>query len=159
GTYLAKWNSIQVKYPKHPSRAQLTWIDHAFTAFDDALKGPAAQDPARGYAAHIEVDDWVNYILFEELIFNLDGYTRSFYLQKERGAKIRPGPVWDHDLALGHQFQSGTSFTHWWYTQTGSHGWVIRLGADPDFSRKMTQRWTALRKDVLSDQQIDPRLD
>jgi len=159
GTYLSKWKSIQVKYPKHPSRAQLAWIENAITQFDAALKGPNPSDPVSGYAAHIEVEDWVNYILFEELIFNLDGYTRSFYMQKDRHGKIRPGPVWDHDLALGHQFQSGTSFTHWWYTQTGSHGWVIRLGADPDFSRKMTQRWTALRKNVLSDTQIDARLD
>src|SRR5882672_234047 len=37
GTYLSQWKSIQVKYPKHPSHAQMAWIDHAFTQFDQAL--------------------------------------------------------------------------------------------------------------------------
>jgi hypothetical protein len=159
GNYLPTWKSIQVKYPPHASRAQMTWIDRAFTQFDQALKGQDYRDPAKGYAAHIDVDAWVNYVLFEEVIFNLDGYTRSFYFHKDRGGKICPGPVWDHDLALGHQFQRGTSFKVWWYTQTGAHGWITRLTSDPAFSGKMAERWRALRLDVLSDEQIDARID
>jgi len=159
GNYLSKWKFIQVKYPSHPSRTQMAWIDRAFTQFDQTLKGKDSHDPIKGYAAHIEVDDWVNYILFEELVFNLDGYTRSFYLQKDRGVKIRPGPVWDHDLGLGHQFPNGTSFAQWWFTQAGTHGWVTRLMDDPDFSRKMARRWSELRKGVLSDAQIEARID
>jgi hypothetical protein len=123
----------------------MAWIDRAFTQFDQALKGDDSRDPNRGYAAHIEVDDWVNYILFEELVFNLDGYTRSFYMQKDRGRKIRPGPVWDHDLGLGHQFPGGTSFKQWWFTQAGKHGWVTGLMDDPAFSEKMARRWSELR--------------
>jgi len=160
GTYLSKWRSIQVKYPNHPSREQMAWIDRAFTRFDEALKSPDFRDPVKGYAAHIEVDDWVNYVLFEELVFNLDGYTRSFYLQKDRGGKIRPGPVWDHDLGLGHQFPNGTSFNQWWYVERHApHGWVPRLMADPDFATKMGRRWAALRRDVLTDAQIEARID
>ncbi len=160
GNYLSRWSSIQVKYPKEPSAAQKTWIDRAFTQFDQALKGPDSRDPVKGYAAHIEVDDWVNYILFEELVFNLDGYVRSFYLQKDRGGKIRPGPVWDHDLGLGHEFPGGTSFTQWWFVgRNAPHGWIPRLMNDPAFVRKMAQRWTTLRKSVLRDAQIDARVD
>jgi hypothetical protein len=160
GTYLPRWRSIQLKYPKAPSAAQMAWIDRAFTDFDTALKGPESRDPIKGYAAHIEVDDWVNYILFEELVFNLDGYVRSFYLQKDRGRKIRPGPVWDHDLGLGHQFREGTSFTQWWFIgRNAPHGWVPRLVDDPAFKNRMAQRWNELRKGVLRDQQIDARID
>jgi hypothetical protein len=160
GNYLSRWRSIQVKYPKTPSAAQKAWIDQAFTQFDQALKGPDSRDPLKGYAAHIEVDDWVNYVLFEELVFNLDGYVRSFYLQKDRGGKIRPGPVWDHDLGLGHEFPEGTSFTQWWFVaRNASHGWVPRLMNDPAFARKMAQRWNALRKGVLRDAQIEARID
>jgi hypothetical protein len=159
GNYLSKWKSIQVKYPSHPSRAQMDWIDDALTRFDLALKGRDSRDPTNGYAPHIEVEDWVNYILFEEFIFNLDGYTRSFYLQKDRGRGIRPGPVWDHDLALGHQFQNGTSFTQWWYTQAGRHGWIRRLVDDPGFMKKMAARWGELRKTVLSDEQVAARVE
>jgi hypothetical protein len=159
GRYLSKWNSIQVKYPKQPSPAQMEWIDGAFTRFNDALRAADFDDPDNGYAAHIEVDDWVNYILFEELVFNLDGYTRSFYLHKDRGEKIRPGPVWDHDLGLGHQFPNGTSFTQWWFTQAGQHRWVTKLMKDPAFAEKMGRRWRTLRKDVLSDERIAARID
>jgi RNA polymerase sigma factor (sigma-70 family) len=159
GDYLPNWKSIQVRYPPEPSLAQKKWIDSALTRFDQALKSRGFRDPVNGYAAHIEVEAWVNYIIFEELIFNLDGYVRSFYLQKDRGGKIRPGPVWDHDLAMGHQFPQGTPFTDWWYLRRNApHGWIPRLIADPDFSRRMAQRWTALRRGVLSDTQIDARI-
>jgi len=137
----------------------MEWIDGAFTRFNQALKGSDFDDPKEGYAAHIEVGDWVNYILFEELVFNLDGYTRSFYMHKNRGEKIRPGPVWDHDLGLGHQFPNGTPFTQWWFTRAGRHGWVTRLMEDPEFVGKMGRRWRALRKDVSSDVQIEARID
>jgi hypothetical protein len=160
GNYLPTWKSIQVKYPKEPSRAQKAWIDRAFTKFDQALMGKDFRDPIQGYAAHIEVDDWVNYILFEELIFNLDAYIRSFYLQKDRGGKIRPGPVWDHDLAMGHQFPRGTPFDDWWFIKRGPpHDWGRRLMTDPAFVAKMALRWAELRRGVLSDPQIDARLD
>ena len=160
GTYLPHWGDIQLKYPKPATKAQMAYIDRAFTDFDQALKGPNSRDPSRGYAAHIEVDDWVNYILFEELVFNLDGYTRSFYLIKDRGKKIRPGPVWDHDLAMGHQFPPATSFDQWWYIGRGaSHGWGPRLASDPAFFKKMTDRWAALRKGVLADAAIAARID
>jgi hypothetical protein len=160
GNYLPSWKSIQLKYPKRPSPEQTAWIDSAFTRFDRALKGRDFSDPVKGYAAHIDVDAWVNYILFEELVFNLDGYTRSFYMHKDRGGKIRPGPVWDHDLAMGHQFPGGTSFDQWWYIERHApHGWVTRLVSDAAFSRKMAERWAALRKDVLSDARIDARVD
>jgi hypothetical protein len=158
GRYLPSWKSIQLKYPKQPSRAQKLWIDQAITRFDHALKGPDYRDPVKGYAAHIDVDAWVNYILFEELIFNLDGYSRSFYMHKDRGGKLRPGPVWDHDLAMGHQFQNGTSFDIWWYTLSGAHKWIQRLASDSAFRERMSQRWAALRKDLLSDSAIERRI-
>jgi CotH kinase protein len=160
GNYLSRWNSIQVKYPKDPSPGQKAWIDRAFTEFDQALKGPNSRDPKTGYAAHIEVDDWVNYILFEELVFNLDAYVRSFYLQKDRGGKIRPGPVWDHDLGLGHEFPGGQNFTHWWFIDRHApHGWVPRLMDDPAFATRMARRWSELRQGVLRDAQIEARID
>lgn len=160
GNYLSRWNSIQVKYPKDPTVAQKAWIDRAFTRFDDALKGPDSRDPVKGYAAHIDADAWVNYILFEELVFNLDGYVRSFYLQKDRGGKIKPGPVWDHDLGLGHEFPGGTPFNQWWFIgRRAPHGWVPRLMDDPAFARRMAVRWKELRKGVLRDEQIAARID
>jgi hypothetical protein len=160
GNYLSQWKQVQVKYPKEPTDAQKAWIDRALTDFDRALKGPDSRDPVKGYAAHIEVDDWVNYVLFEELVFNLDGYVRSFYLQKDRGGKIRPGPVWDHDLGLGHEFPGGTSFKQWWFiARHAPHGWVPRLMDDPAFAWKMAQRWNGLRQGVLRDAEIDARID
>ena len=160
GKYLPSWKSIQLKYPKQPSRAQITWIDDAVTRFDRSLKGTAFRDPVKGYAAHIDVEAWVNYILFEELVFNLDAYVRSFYLHKERGEKLRPGPVWDHDLAMGHQFPHGTDFDSWWFIERHApHGWVPRLMADPNFVRRMSKRWTELRQGVLRDTEIDARID
>jgi hypothetical protein len=160
GSYLPTWKSIQVKYPNEPSAEQIAWIDGAFTQFDQALKGEDYRDPNRGYAAHIEVDDWVNYLLFEELVLNLDAYSRSFYLMKDRGGKIRPGPVWDHDLAMGHQFPAGTSLVDWWFIKRmPPHDWGRRLMTDPAFAARAARRWATLRQGVLRNEAIDARLD
>jgi hypothetical protein len=160
GTYLRRWNQIQVRYPKSPSPEQLRWLDDWFTGFDQTLKGRKFSDPLEGYAAHIVVDAWVDYILFEELIFNLDGYVRSFYMHKDRNAKLRPGPVWDHDLALGHQFPHGTSFEEWWYVRRAApHGWIKRLVADPNFIGRMAERWRVFRRGPLSDSALETRID
>src|SRR5262249_51142827 len=84
----------------------------------------------------------------------------SFYLHKDRESRIRPGPVWDHDLAMGHQFPGGTRFTEWWYIERKApHGWISRLVADPALARRMARRWVALRKDVLSDAKMEARVD
>jgi hypothetical protein len=160
GIYLPSWKSIQVIYPARPSPTQIGWIDSDVSRFDQALKGSDFRDSESGYAAQMDVDAWVNYILFEELIFNLDGYTRSFYFHKDGGGKMRPGPVWDHDLAMGHQFPRGTPFTDWWYIKRQApHGWITRLMTDPAFARRMAERWTALRKGVLSEAEINARID
>jgi hypothetical protein len=158
GNYLPSWKSIQLKYPSHPSPEQRGWIDREITQFDRALKGTDFDDPVKGYAAHIDAQAWVDFVLFEEFIFNLDAYTRSFYMHKDRGGKIRPGPVWDHDLSVGHQFQNGTSFDVWWYTRVSSP-WFSRLAEAPNFRKQMAQRWSTLRKDVLSDAEVDKRID
>ncbi len=166
GNYLPSWKpahhqaSLQLLYPKHPSDPQTAWIDRAFKRFDAALKTENFRDPEAGYAAHVEIDDWVNYFVFQELIFNLDAWVRSFYLCKERGGKIRPGAVWDHDLALGNQFPQGTTFTNWWYIpRNPPNGWITRMMGDPAFREKVVERWARLRPGVLSDAQLDARVD
>lgn len=152
--------SLQLRYPKHPTPQQMNWIDRWCSRVDQLSRGPNSSDPSSGYPAYFDVDAWVNYILFEELIFNLDGYERSFYLVKDRDKKIRPGPVWDHDLALGHQLPRGTRFTDWWYARRPRpNAWVLHLMRDPDFRARMAQRWAALRQGVLRDSEIAARID
>jgi hypothetical protein len=62
-------------------------------------------------------------------------------------------------LALGQPFQSGYQFDTWWYLAVDRHGWIKRLASDPAFSAKMGKRWAALRQGVLSNSQIDARVD
>jgi len=41
----------------------------------------------------------------------------------------------------------------------GTHGWITRLTADRDFVKRMARRWEELRKNVLSNAQVDARID
>jgi hypothetical protein len=63
-------------------------------------------------------------------------------------------------MAMGHQFPGGTSFTDWWFIKRGPpHDWGGRLMADPAFATRTARRWAELRQGVLSDAQIDARVD
>lgn len=49
----------------------------------------------------LDVDAWIDYVLVNELAFDVDAYSGSTFLVKRGGGRLAPGPVWDHNLAWG----------------------------------------------------------
>lgn len=54
-----------------------------------------------GYEDVIDVDNWIDYFLVQELAKNVDVGWGSVYLVKEQGGKLKHMPLWDFDLAFG----------------------------------------------------------
>ena len=55
----------------------------------------------RNYEDFIDVDNWVDYFLMQEIAKNVDVGWGSVYMVKETGGKLKHMPLWDFDLAFG----------------------------------------------------------
>ena len=159
------WKDLEVVDPAPLQPAQQTWLTQYIQSFHDTLNGPGYADAAAGYAAYINPATFVDQIIIHELTRNLDAYVRSQYFYKDRDAKISAGPLWDYDLTfdVGGLFDN-RNIEGWQHEQSAvrdgvNNRWFQRLLTDPAFAAQVVTRWKSLRQGLLSDAQIDARID
>jgi len=119
-----------------------------------------------GYASIIDVPSFVDYMLMSELASNADSYQFSTFFHKERGGKLRAGPVWDYNLTFGNDlfiWGYDRSFTDVWQFQfqnTGSKFWREMFYL-PSFKCRLSHRWHELNatNGILSKQHIYDKID
>ena len=129
---------------------QSSYIESVFRALDDSADNA---DIITGYPSVIDVPSFVDYMLVAEIASNADAYALSTYYHKDRGGKLRAGPVWDYNLTFGNDlfdFFEGTyfdrSFTDVWqfeFSNTGAHFWND-LFANPTFKCYLAKRFNAV---------------
>lgn len=151
--YTGKGVPLQLKNPENPSNEQVTYIKQYVNDFEKALFGANFADPAKGYAAYIDVDSFVDNFIIEELSKDIDGNVRksSFLTLQEKG-KLTFYHQWDFDLAFvnADYFPGGENGpTGWWVKDYGTNstknsGWYWRLFQDKEFVRKVRDRWSEL---------------
>ncbi len=159
------WTDMELVDPERPQPAQQTYITEYIQSFHDTLNSAAYTHPAIGYAAYINPATFVDQIVINELTRNIDAYVRSQYFHKDRGGKISAGPLWDFDLScdVGGLFDN-RNLEGWQYEQSAvrdsvNNRWFQRLLTDPTFAAQVITRWKQLRQGLLSDAQVDARID
>ena len=109
--------------------AQSSYIETVFRALD---QNAANADIINGYPAIIDVPSFVDYMLIAEIASNVDAYALSTYYHKDRGGKLRAGPVWDYNLTFGNDLfdtfseyydRSHTDVWQFQYSNVGSNFW------------------------------------
>ncbi|HMC28503.1 MAG TPA: CotH kinase family protein, partial [Verrucomicrobiae bacterium] len=148
--------------PGELASAQKTWLKRYVTKFERALYGPDFRDPAHGYAAFIDADSFIDHHLLVEATKNVDGFRFSTFYYKDRGGKIRMGPIWDWNLAFGNvNGKQGWMPRYWYWPQLddNQYSWFRRLFQDPDFGQKYVDRWAALRTNVFATSNVLARID
>ena len=101
-------------------------------------------------------------MVLNELASNVDAYQFSTFFHKDRGGKLRAGPVWDFNLTFGNDlFEWGFDRSKYniWQFLDGNRGarfWTD-LFYDPDFSCYLTKRWLELTAtdQVLNENKIN----
>ena len=144
---------LTVQTPDPPTATQLAWIDNYWNQTERALHAGNFADPVNGYAAWIDVDSFVDWIIHAEIVHNIDSFRFSTFLTKDRGQKLRIGPVWDFDLAMGNYdtyFSDRPGRTDG-FSPALTRCWYSRLMADPAFVSRVKARWAALRAGSLAD--------
>ena len=155
---------------EYPSRerineAQKAYIQQYIADFEQALNREDFTNEPRLYEAYIDVTSFVDFFLLNELSANPDAYRLSTYMHKDRGQKLKMGPIWDFNLAFGND---GRSVTDIWIYQYNTFFpndlwlvpfWWNKLLDDPKFRTAVKARWQELRGGVITPNTLHTQMD
>jgi hypothetical protein len=141
---------------------QESYLTNYVNAFEDALFGENFSDPDIGYCKYIDVASFVDFHWMMEVSKNVDGYWFSQYYHKDRGGKIKMGPIWDCDMTFGLAKWNECYLTNRWRWSVAAgpnYKWFKRLFEDPDFLQRYIDRWSELRTNILATSNVLARVD
>ena len=135
-------------YPKteNISSQQTDYIKNVFTDLETNSENNSI---ANGYPSIIDVPSFVDYMIMAEIASNPDSYQFSTFFHKDRGGKLRAGPVWDYNLSYGNDlfvFDFDRSFYDLWQFEFGNSGakfWKDLFSNDT-FNCYLAKRWFEL---------------
>ena len=143
----AQWDGgipFGVKYPDPGDLTtnQFNYIKKYVYDAASALYGNNFKDPAKGYAAWIDVDSFIDYWIVFEVMGNHElGNPGSVFMHKDRGGKLVAGPCWDFDWGVLSYYTSPHARTG---LVNGNAIWYARLFQDPAFKAKVKERFQEL---------------
>lgn len=150
------------EYPKSDriSDAQKAYIQKYIHEFEMALLNDDFTLADRTYTDYIDAESFVDYFIINELTKNVDGYRLSTYMHKDKGGKLKMGPIWDLNIAynIGGRVPDDDWIINYNTYQPNDlwlvHFWWNRLMEDPQFRTLLKTRWATLRASLLSDANV-----
>ncbi len=141
---------------------QATYIQAFMDSFENVMAGPNFGDPVNGYNKFIDVNQFVDFIILNELTKGPDAYRVSTFFYKDKnskGGKLKVGPPWDFDASWKNaNYCFATADTGWAYNFNYRSSsleyrhvpfWWEKLMQDTGFTDKLICRWNYLRTTVL----------
>ncbi|MFL2586932.1 MAG: CotH kinase family protein [Flavobacteriaceae bacterium] len=168
------WGNVNFAYevpkPEDKTSQQDDYIQNVFNQLAETSNNPSNNSSNTslfdGYPSIIDIPSFIDFMLLNELASNVDAYQFSTFFHKDRGGKLRAGPVWDFNLTFGNDlFEWGFDRSKYniWQFLDGNRGarfWTD-LFYDPDFSCYLTKRWLELTAtdQVLNENKINDLID
>jgi len=146
-------DDLPLNSSKKPDATCLDFVKSDIDALLDKMK--ESNFPNNGYRDYIDLDSYAKYILIQLFMDNQDfnGLVSSStllgsnYAYKNKGEKIKAGPLWDIDLAagsnlMGGMFGGGNMYFTTYQQQTEPRNeFYKRLWSDPVFKFKYKKIW------------------
>jgi spore coat protein CotH len=157
------------EYPKADdvSDEQKKYIQDYIHLFETALISEDFESIENGYSQFIDLDSFIDFFILNEFSKNPDGFRLSTYLHKEKGGKLKMGPIWDFNLAFGNvNYCDGDSpygWAHRFNDICSGDTWQVpfwwnRFLDDPEYVSLLKERWAILRSEILSSDTVSGRL-
>ena len=168
------WGNVNFAYevpkPEDKTSQQDDYIQNVFNQLAETSYNPSNNSSNSslfdGYPSVIDIPSFIDFMLLNELASNVDAYQFSTFFHKDRGGKLRAGPVWDFNLTFGNDlFEWGFDRSKYniWQFLDGNRGarFLTDLFYDPDFSCYLTKRWLELTAtdQVLNENKINDLID
>ena len=137
-----------------PDPDDVTSAQHEYikSVFDDLLATAGANNESitNGFPSIIDMPSFIHFMLISELSSNVDSYTFSTYYHKDRGGKLRAGPIWDYNLTFGNDldfWELDRSHTDVWQFDNGDNigpDYWYDLFNNSLFNCYLSKRWFEL---------------
>ena len=130
------------------------WISDYVNKAEEALLGSNFLDETEGYANYFDKVSFVDWYLINEITKNNDAcFFSSCYLNITPGGKLKMGPLWDYDIALGNvNYNDNQSYEGFWIKKKVT--WFSRMFEDPSFVALVKERFAYFKSkenDMLTD--------
>ena len=100
-------------HPEDITTAQHNYIHDVFNALASKA-GNHDTSVASGIPSVIDIPSFVDFMMMGEFSSNVDVYELSTFFHKDRLGKLRAGPIWDYNLAYGHDEFGNRSLYYVW---------------------------------------------
>ena len=163
--YLSDDVHFLYEYPKPDeiTLQQKDYISSYILDFEESLASVDMTNDGMRYDSYIDVDNFVDFMILNEITNNVDSYRLSTFMHKSSSGKLRMGPIWDFDLGFGNtedcDFELTSGFISDTYCTPKILFWFRRFVDDPYFVDKLQSRWSELRKGVLSEEYVLSKID
>lgn len=157
--------SMQSSDPGTLTTSQRNYLQKYLNDFEAVLHGANFANPQTGYAAWIDVASFIDAQWAVEIPKQIDGYVFSTYYHKDRGGKVRAGPLWDFNISMGNaDYAEGEHRTGWNYDASRTAPlagglWFSRLHADPNYRVATFDRYWQLRAGSWNTASLMARID
>jgi len=113
--------------------------------------------PENGYRDLVDLESVAKYLMLEQFLDNFDfnnksnnsGFPASNFFHKDKGCKIKAGPIWDLDLIAGVEYNSFPK--HFTTSKTPvmpRHAFYKKFFDDPVFKAKFKKNWDKYKPDI-----------
>ncbi len=144
---------VEVKYPgaKNLTPELTDYISKDFSRFEKSLYSFDYDSKRYGYQSFIDIDNFVDYFLINEITQNTDAGLYSTYFYKDVAAKLMLA-VWDFNICCDNNIEDQLPMAGFFMQ---SRPWFFMLSKDELFINKIITRYRNLRKDILSDENMN----
>ena len=141
-------NELFLDYPAADkvTPKEISWITKRISDFERALYKDDFAEKG-DYLHYINVDNFVDYYIINELFMNIDAGNISTYVYEELNGKMCLA-VWDFNNSLDN-YQWGKLDTNEFYIL--EHSWFDRLLQDSAFVDRVVDRYYELKEDSLNE--------
>ena len=129
------------KDPDEINSAQFSFLQNYVNTLEYALYDNT-KFANREYTQYLDVDSFIDWWLVHELTGNEEPrHPKSSYMVKDKGGKLKMGPVWDFDWET---FMTKNRFILINRSDNTQVLYYSRLFQDPQFKARAKERWNAL---------------
>lgn len=147
-TGLIRYCSIEYPEDNEITQEQADFIIQYCKEADAAIKSLS------DYEDYIDVDSFIDWFISNEYFYNLEScFRRSCFLIKEPGGKLKMGPIWDLDLAMGNLYNDFSQYEIWAALaqkyEYVEDNWFCYLMKDEAFRVRLRDRWNEVKHELL----------
>lgn len=156
-TYQGGVSSLDLLYPGKDTCTpeKKSYVESEISAIERSLYMRGSGNRLKGYSQYIDIAEFARYFVINEFFENIDAGRFSTYYYKDVRGKVKP-VVWDFNNGSDNYIYFSTDENGFNLVQSPWFGEMLR---DELFVDEVIYQYTTLRKDILSDENLNRMID